>query len=213
MLPQIVNTTELLLSSITGEGISPFINLVASTAMGLPHVNESIPQAYVDLGSSLEAWSQELRAVGQPPVCTRAMVHERVTSTAALSRYLCDQEITTRALKFLASGGVVVLARNASQSVILDPGWLADTLACVITAESTRLSHLPPPLIQQGRLFHTPEALAAVWPEAKGYTDGLRRTLLSLLHRFELAYELRNVSGASLGCSLVPSMLPDGRST
>jgi hypothetical protein len=213
-MSQIVNTSELRLSSVTGEGISPFVDLVASTAiMRLPHVNQAIPQAYVDLGSSLEAWSRELLAVGQPPVCTRAMVHERVTSTAALSRYLYDQEITTRALKFLASGGVVVLASNAAQSVILDPGWLADTLACVITMDPTRLSRLSPVLIQQGRLSHTPEALAAVWPEAAGYTDGLRQTLLFLLHRFDLAYELRDASGASLGCSLVPSMLPDGRST
>jgi hypothetical protein len=208
-----VNTTELRLSNVTGEGISPFIDLVASTAMGLPHVNQAIPQAYVDLGNSLEARSRELLAVGQPPVCTRAEVQERVTTNSALSRHLHNQEITTRALEFLASGGVVVLARNASRSVILDPGWLADTLACVITMDPTRLSRLPPPLIQHGRLSHTPDALAAVWREAAGYTDGLQQTLLFLLHRFDLAYELRDASGASLGCSLVPSMLPDGHST
>ena len=60
--------------------------------------------------------------------------------------------------------------------------------------EPGRLLELPPTFTKQRRLFHTPEVLDAVWPDSKGYTDGLRQTLLSLLHRFDLAYELRDAS-------------------
>ena len=138
------------------------------------------------------------------------MVHERVAASAALSRHLSGQAVINRALDFLASGGVVVLAHNTAQSVILDPGWLADTLACVITMNPAQLARLPPALVHRGMLRHTQEALVAVWPEDKGYSGGLRLTLLSLLHRFDLAYEVWDGAGVSLHYSLVPSMLPNG---
>ncbi len=206
---QIVNTADIRLSSVTGNGVASFTQLIAAIAMDMPHVNQTVPKAYVDLGSSLETWSRELIAMDVPPVCTRTMVQERVAANPALSRHLPDQDVINRALDFLAAGGVVVLAHNTAQSVILDPGWLADTLACVITMSPAQLERLPPALVHRGMLRHTPEALTAVWPEDKGYSGGLRLTLLSLLHRFDLAYELRDSAGASLGYSLVPSMLPN----
>ncbi len=207
---QIKNNTDIRLSSVTGDGVASFTRLIASIALGMPHVNQTVPKAYVDLGSSLETWSRDLIAMDVPPVCTRTMVHERVAASAALSRHLPDQAVINRALDFLAAGGVVVLAHNSAQSVILDPGWLADTLACVITMNPVQLERLPPALVHRGMLRHTLEALIAVWPEDKGYSGSLRLTLLSLLHRFDLAYEVWDGGGVSLGFSVVPSMLPNG---
>ena len=199
------------MSSVTGEGIDQFVQLIAATAMRLPHVNQIVPKSYVDLGSLLEGWSKELIAAGSPPVRTRTEVDARIKSNAELSRHLVqsDPHATTRALEFLASGGVLVLAHN-STALILDPGWLADTLACVITVDPTRLLKLPPALLQRGMLRHTDNALAAVWPVEKGFGGGLRKTLLSMLHRFDLALVLRDAEDASVGYSLVPSMLPPG---
>ena len=173
--------------------------------MALPHVNQTVPRAYVDLGTCLGAYARELVALRIPPVCTRSQVHDRVRADAMLKRHLTSVDLMDRALEFLASGGAVVLARNAAQSVILDPGWLAKTLACVITVNPERLGELPLALLQRGMLRHTPESLSMVWPEAKGYgatlvtTLPVRLTLLSLLYRFDLALELQSC-GMMLAC-------------
>ncbi len=68
-----MNTTDLRLSSTTsgGEGIAEFVQLVAATAMGMPHVNQSIPASYVDLGVQLQTWACLLMSTDEPPVCTR----------------------------------------------------------------------------------------------------------------------------------------------
>ncbi len=201
-----MNTAVLGVSSVTGSNMSALVNDIATVAMSLPHVNESVPWAYRDFGAALQALGRELRAVGKPPVCSLADVSQRIGSCTTLGPRL-PQDKQARALDFLASGGTVVLARDGS-TVILDPGWLADTLACVITADPARLALLPPDLAEGGYLPHDPAALAAVWPDAQGYTEPLRGVLLSLLHRFDLAYELRNRDGGSLRYSLVPCMLP-----
>jgi hypothetical protein len=99
---------------------------------------------------------------------------------------------------FLASGGMLVQAHGGT-TVILDPSWLADTLACVISVDPGRLRDLPAALTQRGMLRHGDATLAAVWPDARRYTSALRGTLLSLLHRFDLVIELHDGSGASLG--------------
>jgi hypothetical protein len=206
-----VNTTDIRLSSVTGDGIDEFVQLVATTAMALPHVNQSVPMAYVDLGSHLEAWSRELIAEHEPPVRTRDEVLARVAATPLLASQFSDPSAIARALAFLTSGGVVVVAHDAVEQVlILDPGWLADTLACVVTLDPEHLLELPPALQQRGLLRHTQDALGGVWPTTRGFTSRLHQTLLPLLHRFSLAYELRDSSDDTIGYSLVPCMLPAG---
>jgi hypothetical protein len=209
---QIINTTDLRLSSTSpaGEGIADFAQLVAATAMDMPHVNQRIPKSYVDLGTDLQSWARQLLEVGKPPVSTRSDVFSRAQESALLSRRLTDLGVIHRALDFLAGGGAVVLARDG-KTVILDPGWLADTLACAITADPARLSELPPALTQRGVLRYDAAhgtTLAAVWPDSKGYMDSLRRTLLGSLHRFDLAYEVLDGVGGDVMYSLVPCMLP-----
>ena len=110
--------------------------------------------------------------------------------------------LQARALDFLAGGGAVVIARGArteDDTVILDPMWLADTLACVITADQDRLAVLPPDLVQRGLLPHDACTLSSVWRDGEGYTPHLRTVLLTLLHHFDLAFELRDAEGKSQG--------------
>jgi hypothetical protein len=186
------------------------VQLVAVTAMGMPHVNQRIPRSYVDLGAMLQLWARQLLVAEKPPVSTRSDVFHHAEENTALSRHLTNLGVINRALDFLAGGGAVVLARDGS-TVILDPGWLADTLACAITADPARLHELPPALTQRGVLRYDAahkDSLAAVWPNSKGYTEPLRRTLLGSLHQFELAYEVLDGVGGDVMYSLVPCMLP-----
>ncbi len=158
----------------------------------------------------LQVWARQLLEGGEPPVSTRSDVFSRAQENSLLSRRLTALAVVNRALDFLAGGGVVVLARDG-KTVILDPGWLADTLACAITADPARLSELPAALIQRGILRYDAahkDTLAAVWPDSKGCTDPLRRTLLGSLHRFDLAYEVVDGVGGDVMYSLVPCMLP-----
>jgi hypothetical protein len=173
--PQIVNTTDLRLSSTTplGEGIAEFVQLVAATAMGMPHVKQCVPKSYVDLGVQLQTWARRLWSAQLPPVCTRDEVFGRVKKNYLLSHRLVDRAACDHALYFLAGGGALVLAPD-EDTVILDPGWLTDSLACAITADPARLSKLPPALAQRGILRHDDIALAAVWPDSKRYTVPLR---------------------------------------
>jgi hypothetical protein len=211
---QIVNSSDLRLSSTSpsGEGISDFTQLVAATAMDMPHVNQAVPKAYVDLGAHMQAWARELLEAEKLPVCTRSEVAEHIRASSDLSLSLDDSDIVGRALDFLAAGGLVVPAQG-SESVILDPWWLAGALACAITVEPGRLAALPAALVQRGFLHHDRDSLAAVWPDDKGFTDALRRSLVGLLHRFDLAYEVVTGGVGPLGgevkYSLVASMLPE----
>ena len=207
VLCQIVNTCELCVSSASGLGIDDLVAAVATTAMALPHVNQTIPKAYVDLGSSLQNWGRGLIASGVPPMCSRSAVLERVSRSPELALTLSSSGITDRALKFHSDGGVVVLAHNGD-TVILDPMWLADTLACVVTVDPGRRAVLPSDLLLRGQLPHDEASLAVVWPDSQGYTPALRGTLLALLHQFGLAFEMRDKDDESLGRSVVPSMLP-----
>jgi hypothetical protein len=178
--------------------------------MDMSHVNQQIPKSYVDLGAELQLWARLLLEAGEPPVSTRSNVFLHVKENAALSRRLTNLGVVNRALDFLAGGGAVVLARDGS-TVILDPGWLADTLACAITADPARLHELPPALTQRGILRYDAAhgtTLAAVWPDSKGYTDPLRRMLLGCLHRFDLAYDVLDGVRGDAMYSLVPCMLP-----
>ncbi len=207
-----MNTSDLWLSSTTaeGEGIADFVQLVAATAMGMPPVNQLVPKSYVNLGAELQLFGRQLLDAQKPPVCTRLDVFEVIKATSSLCRCFADLGVISRALEFLADGGAVVLAPDG-MTVILDPGWLADTLAAVITANPSQLSELPPALVQRGILRHGTahmDALAAVWPDREGFSDPLRRTLLGLLHRFDLAFEVLDGVGGDVLYSIVPCMLP-----
>jgi hypothetical protein len=201
---QIANTTELRLSNRTREGIPEFVQAVADTAIRMGYLHGPVPRPYVALGENLEAWARELRHTDTPPVRIRAEVDARILKCPELRHQ--DEVVITRALKFLAAGGAVVLA-DEGRTVVLDQGWLANTLACVITADPVRLRVLPAALTQRGILRHDQETLAVVWPDHMGYTRPLRRTLLTMMHDFCLLFK---VCGAedSTGYSLVPSMLP-----
>jgi hypothetical protein len=209
-LAQIVNTSDIRLSSISGEGIDQFVQVVASAMMSMPHVKETVPRAFVDLKENLVEWSQELVKLGSSPVCSEGEVRERVLAPrSGLPQWLADPLVVAQALTFLEAGGSIIKAHHGDTvTLVLDPRWLANTFACIITADPGRLKALPGDLTKRGILRHDVGTLAMVWPDADDYSASLRETLVFLLHHFDLAFSVRGEADSELGFSLVPCMLP-----
>ena len=203
--PQIVNDSVLHVSGVSGMGMPQLKRCIAETAMRLPHVSEKVPKSYVDLIGVMQSWARELVASGKPPVEAQGAIAARVRATPAVRAVSPALE---RALYFLSLGGAVVAAGDGVGTFILDPQWLTDAVGRVITIDDKRVRDLPASLVRQGILHHTSTDLSAIWPDSDGYSDGVRQLLLKQLHRFGIAYELQDHTGASRGCSLVPAMVP-----
>jgi hypothetical protein len=180
--------------------------------MTLPHVTDRVPRAYVDLGAALSTLGHELMEWGQVPLLPRSAIAAHLASCGPQ----LGPDCLARGLEFLANGGSLVLA-DGGTTAVLDPLWLAHTLAQIITTDRARLAVLPRALVERGLLAHDPATLAQVWPEGPEGREGVdgertpgRALLLDLLHRFDLATPLVDCEGQGLGLSLVPSMLPWG---
>ncbi len=195
----------LAVSSTTGLHLDALVDILARTALALPHVNQSVPTSYMRLGETLSTLAASLLAAHAPPVISLADLH-RAVQDASLD---LPRDRLDRALDFLVSGGSVVASPDRD-AVILDPVWLADTLACAISASPARLGALPPDLAVRGFLVHSPEALGAVWGGVGGRDPAMWGLLVRMLHQFDLAFQVTDADGAPLGISLVPSMLPQG---
>jgi hypothetical protein len=192
---QIVNDHVLSVSSVTGEGMAQLQARIAQEAQALPRVCTIVPAEYLKFESDMLEYGRELRSRGELPVVSRRSV----------LRSAKDPEAVQRAAKFLLQGGSL-LAVPDGEFLILDPAWVAETLAHVISVDPARRSLLPESLVAHGILHHDDATLAKVWPDTE-YSASLRADLLPLLHRIELAYQLHHVTGFS-DASLVPSMLP-----
>ncbi|GAM23578.1 hypothetical protein SAMD00019534_067530 [Acytostelium subglobosum LB1] len=96
------------------------------------------------------------------------------------------------ATDFLTNLGIILHYNTPSlrDLVVLDPQWLADVMSSLVT-----FSHQ---WIKEGVLRHND--LPAVW---SAYDPALRPTLLKILERFEVSYQL------DVDRSLVPSLLPE----
>lgn len=82
--------------------------------------------------------------------------------------------------------------------IVLDPQWLGDVFATVVTANSMNKAKKP------GQL--DADDVRATWGDA--YVEELWPALLELMRHFDVVYAARGRSGAGLGYNIVPSMLP-----
>lgn len=80
--------------------------------------------------------------------------------------------------------------------MVLDPRWLAQVMATVVTANAA----------QSWQLDHS--NLCSLWP-AHSYSPELRSTLLHLLQQFEVVYGALDEDGQTRDFSVVPGMLPE----
>ncbi|EFA77775.1 leucine-rich repeat-containing protein [Heterostelium album PN500] len=122
---------------------------------------------------------------------------EDYSNEARLAHMKVPEELEA-ATAFLHNLGIVLHYNTPSLKnlVVLDPQWLADVMSSLIT-----FSHN---WIKRGILVHND--LFQVW--GGRYDASLWPTLLKILEKFEVAYELPGKSDAE-GKSLLPSLLPE----
>ena len=82
--------------------------------------------------------------------------------------------------------------------VVLEPSWLANVMASVVTVALRSTTRVP------GQLHR--DDLEHVW---EGHRAVVRPVLLQLLHAYEVAFPARDRDGKFLGFSIVPAMLRD----
>ena len=161
VLHQVVGDAVVRVSSVTGVGLAELTNLIAATAVVMPHVNDLVPSAYVALQKDLDVWSGDLVAEDKPPVQSYADVQRHLlASPSGRAAALLSGGIPTALHCITSWCGVVVTSDGV---VVLDPHWLADVLACVITVDPVKIAALSPEM-RRGVLEHSPSALASVWP-------------------------------------------------
>lgn len=82
--------------------------------------------------------------------------------------------------------------------IVLNPQWLGDVFATVVTANSTNKPKKP------GQL--DADDIKKAWGDA--YVEEQWPALLELMRHFDVVYAARGRSGAGLGYDIVPAMLP-----
>ena len=215
------------ISSRDGDGLDRLQAQLAAHALTLDHVRDMVPAPYTKLQEQLNHRAaiaphlplDDVVAVATSEAC-------RVPVASALDATIPDAASTVRALKKLSSWGAIHFCDSPAlrETVVLRPQWLADAMACVIGPKNaaaavadaivrTRAARRCE-LVATGKLEHS--QVDRLWCAATiaGFDEAnvaLCRYLLATMHAFELAYPLRDDSGAPTGVSLVPSMLPAQR--
>jgi hypothetical protein len=200
-------------SSISGLNFDELKRRLVEATLALPHVKQLVPRSYVQLQVLLSTWRRERLECGALPVVTVSELLEYVHLHRGPLHSLSDRDVVLRGLNFLEAWGDVVYkgkiapalssrrdVGSTNDIVVLQPQWLGDMLACLVSVDPSRAS-----AVRRGILDH--RRLRAAWP-APMYPSALLRPLLGLLHRFNVACELFDSKGSSLECSLVPAMLP-----
>lgn len=192
--PQIINTSDIRLSSLTSEGIDVFTNILASIAMDMEHVKNA-KYSHKRLIESVLKKSTNLLHRGLAPTCASTDLHYSVED-----------------INYLKDVGTIIVH---NKTVILDPLWLAREFYRLVTANPLSLETLPKILTTRGILQHDEQTLNTIWTESK-YTKTQHDALFFLIHSFGIATK-KEESGNwySSVPSLLPSMLPsdDGMAT
>ena len=127
--------------------------------------------------------------------------------------HLVDQSESMLELVLSCLVGWGVVFSLSDGSVVLRPQQLADVLACVFTHAPETHGRIGD--VRAGVLVHSEASLRAVWaayPESLWRVDegwgGAPPPLVQLLYSAGLAYELFDETGARMGASLLPALLP-----
>jgi len=182
-----------------------------------------VPAPYIKLHNELARLAEDKEHLPVDDVIQIAMSDTcRAQVAGKPDAIIADRASALRALKKLASWGAIHYHDSADLrgTVILQPQWLADAMACIIgpklapanAADAHARSRVERrwEQLKEGRLDHN--QLAVLWCNETveffdDTNDALRRYLLATVHTFELAYPLRDPNGQPIGVSLVPAML------
>ncbi|KNC51476.1 leucine-rich-repeat protein [Thecamonas trahens ATCC 50062] len=185
-------------SSATGLNIDVLRAKVLAIAAGEPYMNQIVPTAFIKLENQLRQLATE---------CTTELITQwsRVRCFGALCTLHTEEEVL-RATEYLTDLGTIIHVQTPAlrDLVILSPQFLADVMACVVSAQLPQMDAAgQAPAIVDGILYES--ATALVWAR---YDTSLHTKLLHLIAQFELVYALppHPTRGPRY---LVPCLLPD----
>ena len=162
-------------------------------------MEQQVPAIYIALEDLVNTLAQEYRDSGQHPVVTteyfRAIIahelHERFDMTFR------DSAELRQAVMFLHDNGILLHYEDSGglkDLYFLDPQWLCDTLASVITVREIN------PFVRKGIM--KVDDLKVLFKPSKYALIDIHTYILSLLNKFEVALKL------DARTLLIPSLLP-----
>ncbi|CAG9533559.1 unnamed protein product [Cercopithifilaria johnstoni] len=205
-LPRVVDS--LFISSKTKQNIRMLCNLLYRTAFDIRTANskerlldQKIPASYLALEKIVIELADERRSVGMEPVMRsgdfRTTVQERMLKN--YGRAFRDDVEFNHACSFLHENGVILHYEDVTlrELYFLDPQWLCDILARVITIREIN------PFARNGLMKIDDLQVLFKSLNLSNSAINLRSHIISLLQKFEVAlcWQSRSL--------LIPSLLPD----
>ena len=160
-------------------------------------MGEKIPASYVQLERRLTRYRAKVSRTNAPPIMTRQELRLFVRRSQSTRNDICDDDEFDTAVRFQHQIGSLLHFNDASGRLsnlyFIDPRWLCDMMATVITVRERN------PYIMNGilRVASLPQLF-----KDKRFPPDLHVEYLSLLNRFEIALPLDQKH------ILIPSMLP-----
>uniref|UniRef100_A0A0R3RFC1 non-specific serine/threonine protein kinase n=1 Tax=Elaeophora elaphi TaxID=1147741 RepID=A0A0R3RFC1_9BILA len=205
-LPRVVES--LFISSKTKQNIRMLCNLLYRTAYDIRTANskerlldQKIPASYLALEKIVVELADERRSIGIEPVMRsndfRTIVQERMLKN--YGRAFRDDIEFNHACSFLHENGVILHYEDVTlrELYFLDPQWLCDILAHVITIREIN------PFARNGLMKIDDLQVLFKSLNLSNSAINLRSHIISLLQKFEVAlcWQSRSL--------LIPSLLPD----
>lgn len=171
------------ISNKTGEGHKELKAKLIELALGHKILTTPVPESYVLLE----------KLIAKEKANQRPLIMWSEFRAIAKNAHIYDDSTLRACSQFLHDVGSIIWFNQPelSELIILDPQWLSDVMASVISFKANWKS---------GLLQH--DSLPIVW---KQYPASLHKTLLGILERFEVVFPIKDGEGASI----VPTMLPD----
>uniref|UniRef100_A0A915AF19 non-specific serine/threonine protein kinase n=1 Tax=Parascaris univalens TaxID=6257 RepID=A0A915AF19_PARUN len=205
-LPRVVDS--MFVSSKTKYNIRALCNLLYRTAFDIRTagskerlLDQKIPASYLALEKIVVALGDERRSIGIEPVMKgsdfRMAVQERMLKN--YGRAFRDDIEFNHACSFLHENGVLLHYEDVTlrELYFLDPQWLCDILAHVITIREIN------PFARNGLMKIDDLQILFKSLKLGSSAINLRSHIISLLHKFEVALTWQSRS------LLIPSLLPD----
>ncbi|KHJ44662.1 kinase domain protein [Trichuris suis] len=203
-LPRVIES--LAVSSVTRENMRTLCDVIykAATELRSPGskvalIEQQVPSAYIALEEIVIKLAAERKAAGREPVMNAEVFRTAVQAQMQkhFGRSFRDSRELNQAVVFLHENGVMLHYDDVTLKDLyfLDPQWLCDILAHVITIREIN------PFAKGGVMRM--DDLKILFKATKLSASSLRSYALNLLQKFEVALTWDNQT------LLIPSLLPD----
>ncbi|KXZ42062.1 hypothetical protein GPECTOR_213g432 [Gonium pectorale] len=184
------------LSSETGQGVEQLRQAIISVAAKMSGPSDWLSQANLEVREEVRRRREDLVSTGKPPLIPLGeleVVAKRVSIAAPQDLRRCMDRLTDMGeLRHFSD------VPGLEDVVVIDPKWLADLMAKIVTTNEDRVRELG---LNQGRT--SMEALKKVVESECPPSTGKAPGLVRLMQHCGLVY------AAADGAALVPPMLPD----